>query len=124
MRALGKTPNDPLLKSMSPIEWKLAMLNIIEDEKETNDKIKNLVDLAVRIFVGPPKEKGESEPESLIKNGYVGQEPTKDNPDIKFNAGGHQIRKVMSTEFDKILQSGGKYKGFGAEVIKKDKKDG
>jgi hypothetical protein len=119
MRALGKTPNDPLLQKMTPIQWKLCMHNVIEDEKEVNEKIKDLVDVAVKIFVGNPKPEEAGEGTGLpTVEGYVGQEPTKANPDISFKVGDVSMRKVMSTEFDKIVQSGGKYEGFKTEDVK------
>ena len=117
MRALGKTPNDPLLQKMSPIQWRLCELNVIEDEKETNEKIRTLVDIAIRMFCGSPdKEKG-SEKVYSVTEGYVGQEPTMKNPDVSYTIQGTHgeqigIRKIMSTEFDKIIESGGKYQGF------------
>lgn len=117
MRALGKTPNDPLLQKMTPIQWKLCMHNVEEDEKELNEKIRDLVDIAVKIFVGSPKPKEEGEAtEFPTVEGYVGQEPTRANPDVSFKVGDNvSIRKVMSTEFDKIVASGGKYEGFKVE---------
>ena len=104
------------------------MLNSIEDEKETNNKIRDLVDIAVRMFVGSPKKEGEEEVPQISQEVTVGQEPNQAKPDVNYivqGARGEQIgiRKIMSTEFDKILNSGGKYKGFGVEEVKKEKKE-
>jgi hypothetical protein len=96
-------------------------MNVIEDEIETNKKINTLVDIAARLLVGAPQ--GEAEGKTPQEEGYVGQEPNKNHPDVHYTVeGGHGeqigIHKVMSTEFDKILESGGKYQGTKVEPIK------
>jgi len=93
--------------------------NVLEDEKELNEKIKTIIDIAIKVLVGNPEPKN---PKSPVKEGYVGQEPTIDNPNVSYTVhGGHgeqiEIHKIMSTEFDRIVESGGKYKGFGVEEI-------
>ena len=118
MRALGKTPNDPLLQKMSPLQWRLCYFNVIEDDKETNQRIRDLVDLGIKVFCGSPEKKEGEQPGPA--QGYVGQDPDTNNPDIKYtindaHGGGIEIHKVMSTEFDKIVESGGKYRGFKSE---------
>ena len=112
MRALGKTPNDHLLQKMSSVQWKMCILNVIEDEKETREKIRDIVDIGIKMFVGSPEKK-----DKVSEDGFVGQEPTTTHPDINYVVKGTHgeetgIRKIMSTEFDRILKSGGKYQGF------------
>ena len=112
MRALGKTPNDPLIQKMSPVQWKLCFLNVLEDEIEADKKIRDLVDIGIKMFVGSPEKK-----DKVSEDGFVGQEPTTTHPDINYVVKGTHgeetgIRKIMSTEFDRILKSGGKYQGF------------
>jgi len=121
LRALGKTPNDPMLRTMTPIQWKLCYYNVLGDEREANKKISDLVDFALRIFVGQPG--GEGENPNPSQEASVGQEPSTRRPDIHYTiTGGHGeaigVRKVMSTEFDKIIESGGQYKGFETEEKK------
>ena len=116
MRALGKTPNDPLLQKMSPIQWRMCTLNVVEDEKELNQKISDLVDIAIRIFVGNP-DKAETEVD-MKPDGYIGMNPSVIKPDVYYEANGQSIRKVLSTEFDAIVKSGGKYEGFKVEESK------
>ena len=106
MRALGKTPNDPLLLAMTPIQWKLCMHNVVEDEKENNKKIRDLVDIGIKVFCGTPET--QSKEAAGSKEGFVGQDPDNVNPDIHYTIkGGHGeeigIHKIMSTEFDKII---------------------
>ena len=120
MRALGKTPNDPLVASMSKFQWRMCIHNVLEDDKETNEKIRNIIDIAVKILVGNPEPKKDGK---LSKEGFVGQEPTNDNPDINYTVHGThgeaiEIHKIMSTEYDRIIASGGKYKGFEVEGVK------
>lgn len=120
MRALGKTPNDPLIQSMSKTQWRVCINNVLEDEKETNEKIKTIIDIAIKIFVGSPEK---DKPKTPTREGYVGQEPNKENPDVSYTVHGThgeqiEIHKIMSTEFDKIVASGGKYKGFEVEENK------
>ena len=120
MRALGKTPNDPLLQKMSPLQWRLCYFNVIEDEKETNKRIRDLVDLGIKVFCGSPEEKEKGDETPGPTQVQIGQDPDTRNPDIKYtvpdaHGGGIEIHKVMSTEFDKIVESGGKYQGF--EVV-------
>ena len=116
MRALGKTPNDPLLKTMTPIQWRLAELNVIEDEKENNEKIKNIIDLGIRLFAGSPEQENTAGTVPT-QQAQIGEEPTMNKPDISYtiptaNGGDISVRRIVSTEFDKIFESGGKYKGF------------
>jgi hypothetical protein len=108
MRALGKTPNDPLLRTMSPIQWRICVLNAIEDEKEANKKIYNLTKLAIKMFTATPEGEGEGKEGSVES---VGQKVEDDRLDYTENG----VRHVRSSEFDKILASGGKYKGFQTE---------
>jgi hypothetical protein len=104
MRALGKTPNDPMLRNMSSIQWRLCVLNVMEDEKDVNLKTRDIVGLGVKLFAGTPapgedtgRSVGESAPLDYMENG---------------------VRYIRSSEYDKIIQSGGKYQGFGAEEVK------
>jgi len=121
MRVLGKTPNDPLLQKMSPIQWQMCILNVVQDEEELNKKISDLVDIAIRIFVGNPEKTEGTEENSA--DGYIGKNPSKEKPDIYYENNGTSVRKVLSTEFDEIIKSGGKYSGFGAEELKKEVKE-
>jgi len=118
MRALGKTPNDPLIQKMSPIQWQMCILNVNEDEIELNKKISDLVDIAIRIFVGNP-DKAETEVD-MKPDGYIGTNPSIMKPDVYYEENGKSIRKVLSTEFDEIIKSGGKYGGFKAEETIKE----
>lgn len=121
MRALGKTPNDPLIQKMSPIQWQMCILNVDEDETELNKKISDLVDIAVRIFVGNP-DKAETEVD-IKSDGYVGMNPSVLKPNVYYEVNGASVRKVLSTEFDEIIKSGGKYGGFKVEEIIKENKE-
>lgn len=116
MRALGKTPNDPLLHKMSAIQWRMCVLNVMEDEDEANKKISDLVDIAIRVFVGNPDKTEEAEGET--QSGYIGKEPSINNPVVASQEGDKSVKKVLSTSFDKILESGGKYEGFAVEEVK------
>lgn len=122
MRALGKTPNDPLIHKMSDIQWKMCILNVIEDEIEQNKKIRDLADLAVKLFVGSP-EGGEENKDDFV-GGTDGNNPSQQNPVVQYTSGDTNIKKVRSTAFDEIVKSGGKYQGFIVEEDKKDIKNG
>ncbi len=117
MRALGKTPNDPLLQKMTPIQWHMCMMNVIEDEKENNKKISDIVDIAVRLFAVSPEGDNIGGQE-----GYIGIEPSVEKPDISYRDNNANVRKVLSTEFDKIIASEGKYKGFDVDTKEKEEK--
>lgn len=121
MRALGKTPNDPLLQRMSPIQWQMCIVNAVEDEEDLNKKIRDLVDIAIKILVGNPD--GAKESEETDTDAYISKTPNKEKPSIYYEDNGMSVRKVLSTEFDEILKSGGKYSGFGAEESKKAVKE-
>jgi hypothetical protein len=121
MQALGKTPNDPLLQKMSPIQWQLCILNVIEDEKDLNKKISDLVDIAIRLLAGSPEGTGESQ--SATPDGYVGANPSIEKPDVHYEVNGASVRKVLSTEFDEIIKSGGQYSGFKIESPTEQKKE-
>ena len=117
MRALGKTPNDPLIQKLSPIQWQMCMLNVAEDENELNKKIRDLVDIAIKIFVGNPEGK---ETDNTNVDMYVGANPSIAKPDVYYEENGKSIRKVLSTEFDEIFKSDGKYGGFKTDEIVKE----
>jgi hypothetical protein len=93
----------------------------VQDEEELNKKISDLVDIAIRIFVGNPEKTEGTEENSA--DGYIGKNPSKEKPDIYYENNGTSVRKVLSTEFDEIIKSGGKYSGFGAEELKKEVKE-
>ena len=118
MRALGKTPNDPLIQKMSPIQWQMCILNVAEDETELNKKIRDLVDVAIQIFVGNPE--GTEATQETKTDGYIGTNPSIAKPDVYYEENGKSVRKVLSTEFDEIIKSGGKYGGFKAEETIKE----
>jgi hypothetical protein len=94
------------------------MLNVAEDENELNKKIRDLVDIAIKIFVGNPEGKEESQ--EAKPDGYVGANPSIAKPDVYYEENGKSIRKVLSTEFDEIFKSDGKYGGFKTDEIVKE----
>ena len=117
MRALGKTPNDPLIQKMSPAQWHTCILNVIEDEKESNEKTRTILDFFGKMLCGEPKKEEDVEvPEitNYSKEAQLGEEPTLQNPDItmKYQDGTRnvEIRKVVSTEFDKMMRNPEKYR--------------
>lgn len=116
LRGLGKTPNDPFVKKMNSTQWRFCMLNIIEDEKEQDKKINDCLKFIARIWVGEPKGKDSK----IEDNG--GSTKGNNDLDVSYTTsdGGREIsvRKVVSSEFDKIMNNPDEYKDPKLNLVK------